>query len=199
RIGDRRHRHDRPRDAGECCRHTAPATHRTLLESSPRTLHRERRASKPNRTVPCHFLRPAPMAVGMGGSYSRHKEHTAMKKYKGFLTLKAVLTLLFFAAAPAHSGEKSRVTLLQTASGVRFGLRGDKPSSPAPTLFVFATRPEDTLGNDTYNKIGRLLAAKGWISVSLDLPCHGKDVKPKEPAGLDGWRYRVEHGDNIVR
>src|SRR5438128_5482306 len=92
-------------------------------------------------------------------------------------------------SAPLQAEEKPKIAVLHTPAGVRFGVRGEKPTAPAPTLFVFATGIEQTLDNEDFNKVGRLLAAKGWLSVALDLPCHGKDVKPKEPAGLDGWRH----------
>jgi len=111
------------------------------------------------------------------------------------------LVAVFLGLAPAASiwaAEKPKITVLKTPDGVRFGVRGEKPSTPAPTLFVFATGIEQTLDNEDFNKVGRLLAEKGWLSVALDLPCHGKDVKPKEPAGLDGWRYRLEQGDDLV-
>lgn len=90
------------------------------------------------------------------------------------------------------------VTILRTPKGVRFGVQGEKGKSPSPTLFVFASRIEDSLGNDTYNKVGRLVAKQGVISVSLDVPCHGEDTKVGEPAGLSGWRARIEKGEDWV-
>ena len=34
---------------------------------------------------------------------------------------------------------------LQTQSGVRFAVLGDKPPAPAPTLFIFATSADESL------------------------------------------------------
>jgi len=87
---------------------------------------------------------------------------------------------------------------MSTPSGVRFGLLGERGNTPAPTLFFFAGSIELTLGDDAYNKVGQLLAGKGFIIISLDLPSHGGDVVAGEPAGLEGWRVRLEKGDDLV-
>jgi dienelactone hydrolase len=107
---------------------------------------------------------------------------------------------LALAAPPgAWAGDERPVKVLHTPSGVRFGLLGDKGASPAPTLFVFASSVEGTLGSDDYNKAGRLLGKAGYLCVALDLPCHGEDVKKDgEPAGLDGWAVRLRKGDDLV-
>ena len=34
--------------------------------------------------------------------------------------------------------------------------------------------------------------------MSLDLPCHGQDVRAGEPEGLRGWRTRLEQGEDPV-
>ena len=87
--------------------------------------------------------------------------------------------------------------VLQHPAGFRFGVRGGKPASPSPTLFILAARIEDTLENDDFNKAGRLLRPDGFMSVALDVPCHGENVREGEPTSLPGWRYRLEHGDNF--
>jgi dipeptidyl aminopeptidase/acylaminoacyl peptidase len=88
--------------------------------------------------------------------------------------------------------------LLRTPDGIRFGMLGDKGATPAPTLFVFASRLEDSLGNKDYNKAASILVSHGYLAVSLDLPCHGQDEKAGEPTGLSGWRDRMEKGDDLV-
>lgn len=98
----------------------------------------------------------------------------------------------------AQTEEHKKMTILQTPSGINFGLLGEKGGSPAPTLIVIAGDIKGTLGSDDYNKVGRILANEGFISVALDIPCHGADVKPGEPEGLKGWRARLEKGDNFV-
>jgi hypothetical protein len=44
----------------------------------------------------------------------------------------------------------------------------------------------------------RLLAKRGYLSVSVDLPCHGDEVKDKERPGLAGWRDRLEKGEAVA-
>jgi dienelactone hydrolase len=88
--------------------------------------------------------------------------------------------------------------VLHTPTGVRFGLLGNKGPSPAPTLLVFSARMEDSLGNEAYIKAGRILAGRGYLCVSLDLPCHGEDAKAGEPEGLAGWRARLEKGEDLL-
>jgi dienelactone hydrolase len=107
-------------------------------------------------------------------------------------------TLLLVLVPGARGADAPGVRILSTPSGVRFGLLGDKGAAPAPTLFVFANAIEETLGNDDYNKAGRLLADKGYLCVALDLPCHGKEEKPGEPAGLGGWAARLAKGEDPV-
>ena len=88
--------------------------------------------------------------------------------------------------------------ILQTASGIQFGIMGEKPSSPRPTLVVIANDMTNSLENDDYNRTGKILAEQGWISVALDTPCHGADRKEDEPQGLNGWRARLEKGENFT-
>jgi len=91
-----------------------------------------------------------------------------------------------------------QVQILKTATGTRFGIWGDKPSRPAPTLFTFALSIEETLGSIKYRQSGSRLADEGFLVVSLDLPCHGRDHRPGEPAGLEGWRARIDRGIDVM-
>ncbi len=90
--------------------------------------------------------------------------------------------------------------LLKTADGTRFGLFGEKPATPAVTLFIFATGI-DEMGSDParyYTQTGRDLAKDGWLYVVLDPPCHGYDHKDGEPAALLGWAHRVKAGQDLM-
>lgn len=98
----------------------------------------------------------------------------------------------------AQAAAKLTVEVQTTAGGTRFGVLGPKPTAPAPTLFVFAHELTGTLESDDYNKIGRLLAAKGFVCVSLDLPCHGRNVRAGEPQGLEGWAARLHHDEDPI-
>ncbi len=100
--------------------------------------------------------------------------------------------------ATGQQSNETNITLYQTASGIRFGLCGAKPNAPAPTLIVIASTIQDSLSSDDYNKAGNILAKHGWISIALDTPCHGADHREGEPEGLNGWRSRLEQGDNFV-
>jgi dienelactone hydrolase len=108
------------------------------------------------------------------------------------------IVLAFIVPTEAWADDKPNVTVHKTSTGVRFALLGARGEVPAPTLFVFAVGAPDTLRNNEFNKVGRLLARQGYLCVSLDVPCHGEDQKPKEPGGLDGWRARLEKGDALV-
>jgi dienelactone hydrolase len=90
------------------------------------------------------------------------------------------------------------VNILHTPGGVRFGLLGDKGAAPAPTLFTFAQKIETTLESPSFASVGHELAKHGFLLVSLDLPCHGNDIREGEEPGLTGWRVRLEHGDELV-
>lgn len=109
--------------------------------------------------------------------------------------------LLLFAlaiAATAVRGAEPNIQTLEAPSGVRFGVLGEKPAAPAPTLLVFAGGFTDTLANPEFAEVGNLVARQGFLCVSVDVPCHGEDVLSGEPSGLDGWRYRLERGDDLV-
>jgi len=91
------------------------------------------------------------------------------------------------------------VQLLKTDDGVAFALLGEKPKAPAPTLFVFGADMRGSLLGEDVNHLGRLLIPHGYVCVSLDLPCHGSDVRDGEKAGdLTGWKDRIVNGENIA-
>lgn len=96
------------------------------------------------------------------------------------------------------AGAKLSVQVLKTPSGERFGMLGKKGSGPAPTLFVFATGLEESLQSADFNRVGHLLGQKGFLCVSVDVPCHGKDRAAGEPGGLHGWPSRLEKGKPLV-
>jgi dipeptidyl aminopeptidase/acylaminoacyl peptidase len=39
--------------------------------------------------------------------------------------------------------------------------------------------------------------SEGFEVVSFDLPCHGSDRRTGEPSELNGWRYRLQRGENL--
>ena len=91
------------------------------------------------------------------------------------------------------------INIMKTPQGIAFAMMGQKPAAPAPTLFVFGGDMHSTLAGKDVNRIGRLLVPHGHLCVSLDIPCHGLDVRPGEkPAGLEGWKVRIAKGENIA-
>lgn len=91
-----------------------------------------------------------------------------------------------------------KVETHKTETGIVFGTWGSLPNEPAPTLFVLASTIHETLGDAYFRQCGNALSAKGYLLVSIDLPCHGKEHRDGEPAGLVGWRHRCEKNDDFV-
>jgi dienelactone hydrolase len=114
------------------------------------------------------------------------------------LCLSGIVLLVSSAWQNTFAQPQTKINMLKTPSGIRFGVLGSKPSTPAPTLFILASSLEDSLGNDDYAKAGRLLLKKGFIGVAVDMPCHGHNRKKNEPEGLAGWRARLEKGEDLV-
>lgn len=100
------------------------------------------------------------------------------------------------APSPAAAAEPKPI-VLETPDGVRFGIWPTRPQAPAPVLFILSGPIEDALGTETFRKAGNLLGPKGYLCVSVDLPCHGADATPDENS-LKGWRVRSERGEDVV-
>lgn len=89
--------------------------------------------------------------------------------------------------------------VLKTPDGVRFGVLGDNPDAPSPTLFVLGGAMADALTAPNCIRSGRQLHRDhGFLCVSLDAPCEGAATRPGEPYGLNGWRHRVERGEDFT-
>ena len=113
----------------------------------------------------------------------------------GWLSFLPSLTLA--ETQPVESPAVMRV--MQTSGNTRFGLFGEKPNAPRPTLFVFATSVDDMGKLLVYSEAGRLLAKHGWLYVTVDPPCHGHDHREGEPANLAGWAHRIKSGENLTK
>jgi dienelactone hydrolase len=116
----------------------------------------------------------------------------------GMRAIPLAMAVLILSMPTIVACDVAKVRMLRTPAGVKFALLGSKPAKPAPTLFVFATTAEDSLKVEAYNQVGRLLSEQGFISVSIDLPCHGEDAIEGEPSGLDGWRKRLDNGQDLL-
>jgi dienelactone hydrolase len=109
----------------------------------------------------------------------------------------------YAAVATVAAGEPSAdVRIETTPTGVRFGTWGEVAAGPAPTLVLLANTIEGTLGDAYYRQAGGVLGAAGvdprFLCVSIDLPCHGLELRKGEPAELAGWRHRLEHGADPI-
>jgi dienelactone hydrolase len=119
------------------------------------------------------------------------------------------IAILLMVATPPAVGEhqdkvsdapdrKGEIRILKTGGGVRFGLWNHRPGPPAPTLFIFASTIDETLGDPYYRQCGDVLAKRGYLCVSMDLPCHGQEKRADEPEGLAGWRDRIARGQHVI-
>jgi dienelactone hydrolase len=114
------------------------------------------------------------------------------------LALAAVLLVVVADAQP-----QTRARHLQTAAdrrtedGVRFGFVGPRGPRPAPLMFMFGGERRGELEGEGSNLVGWLLAQHGFAQASLDIPCFGDDARPGEPAGMSGWRARLEKGEPL--
>jgi len=110
--------------------------------------------------------------------------------------MKLPALLLLLACAPLQAVEKPEV--LTTGEGLRFGIWPKKPAQPAPTLIVLSGKLEETLSSAYFRQSGDFLAKEGVLLVSVDLPCHGAEVRKGEPAGIAGWRTRLVAGEDVM-
>jgi dienelactone hydrolase len=90
-----------------------------------------------------------------------------------------------------------KVRLGRTPEGVEFGLWSTALQNPAPTLVVLSGTIEEAL-SARYLQAGSILAPKGYLSVSIDLPCHGNQARPDRPFGLQGWADRAAGGEDFI-
>ncbi|BBO35634.1 alpha/beta hydrolase family protein [Lacipirellula parvula] len=114
------------------------------------------------------------------------------------LAICALLTVVGARPANADDAAFGPVQTLTTADNVSFSILGKKPKKPAPTLFVFALDAQRTLNSGGYRQAANFLAQQGYVCVSLDLPCHGKQRRPGEAAEIKGWRQRADAGENFM-
>eukprot|EP00940_MAST-03C_sp_MAST-3C-sp2_P000906 g906.t1 len=91
--------------------------------------------------------------------------------------------------------------------GIRYGIvQRNGSTGRRPVLVALTGALSDTLGcNATgtpdpcyYANACEFLVPRDWICASLDLPSHGEEREPGEPEGIEGWRWRVDRGENIA-
>jgi dienelactone hydrolase len=107
------------------------------------------------------------------------------------------LVALGLSLMPATATE-TPVKLMETTTGVQFGVWGAESAESAPTLFILANSIEGTLGDPYFRQSGNQLAEQGYLCVTIDIPGHGEQHRADEPEGLAGWRHRLDHDENLV-
>lgn len=119
--------------------------------------------------------------------------------------ISAVVCLLFLTGGFTSSSlcaqaasETQLITKNRTNEDIEFGVWGSPGPKPAPTLFILASTIDETLGDAYFRQCGNELSKKGYLLVSIDLPCHGKQHRSGEPKGLAGWSVRCKAGNNFV-
>ena len=106
----------------------------------------------------------------------------------------ALLPALVFPGHARASEQPERTRTLETKDGIRFGLWSKRLAQPSPTMIVFDPGTPERLGDPYYQRRYQVLVDNGYLCVSVDFPCQGRDERPGEPKNLDCWRHRVEHG-----
>ncbi|MBL9214157.1 MAG: alpha/beta fold hydrolase, partial [Opitutaceae bacterium] len=114
--------------------------------------------------------------------------------------IRLLLPLLLFGLLPARLlGAADDLTTHTAPDGTPFYVLGALPSSPRPTLLIFAAEGRKALEESNFSEVGRLLRQEAeYLCLALDLPAHASDQRPGEPPGLKGWRARVDRGEDFV-
>ena len=97
-----------------------------------------------------------------------------------------------------HAQTDGLLTHHKTPAGVEYSTWARTKVRPAPTLFILSSTAKETLGNRYYRQCGNQLAERGFVCVSVDLPCHGKQQRKSEPGGLAGWSARAAKQQDFV-
>ena len=93
------------------------------------------------------------------------------------------------------------IRIIRMPGGLRFGLIGNGQTiQPRPYSFLRPWPRDDGGRNQSYTEVARLLLEHGILSVVIDPPAHGEDVRPGEPANAMAktWRRWLENGEDFV-
>ena len=115
------------------------------------------------------------------------------------LLLTTIVAALSVDIAGVIAESESKVLMMHTPDGIEFGIWGNtKRERPAPTLIVLATTIENTLNSAYYRRCGNQLTKRGYLCISINLPCHGDQRVASEPEGLPGWSQRAARNSDFV-
>jgi dienelactone hydrolase len=115
-------------------------------------------------------------------------------------TITITTSVVLLASVMGTNAEpESKIELMHTLDGIEFGIWGNtNHEQPAPTLIVLATTIKNTLNSAYYRHCGNQLVKRGYICISINLPCHGDQRVDGEPEGLSGWSHRVARDSDFV-
>lgn len=101
-------------------------------------------------------------------------------------------------AAPAAAEQLKPYTAI-TIAGVRvlYRYEGARPW-PRPTIWTFAGDAEVSMLGRDYSPVADALVSQGWLHLTLDLPGHGRDMRPEESTSLVAWRQRSLAGEDWI-
>lgn len=108
------------------------------------------------------------------------------------------LMIVLGLSALQTTAKETPIRLMETTTGVKFGVWGTESSEPASTLFILANSIDGTLGDPYFRQSGNQLAEQGYLCVTIDIPGHGLQHRSDEPEGLAGWRTRTDNGEDLV-
>lgn len=126
-------------------------------------------------------------------------QHTCSRK-NSLPTWLVVLLAVAFGGNTAHARPTADdLEKLTTPDGVEYHLwgQGEPGTPPAPTLIVLSGNAVDSLVKANFLKAGEQLVPRGYVCVTIDLPCHGEFAK-KGYSNLTGWGKLAAEGNDFV-
>lgn len=108
----------------------------------------------------------------------------------------AFSVLLLSTPAWALDSGESDVQRGTTPEGIEYGIWGRTDAAPAPVIFMLAGTIESTLEKPYFRQCGNELSERGFIVVSIDIPCHG--TQAGDCSGLGGWSHQVADNHDFV-
>lgn len=150
----------------------------------------------------CH--QPEAAVAGIAGQkpVDGKTAHSCGRRYATSRTVRQSLMMaaMLLSLGTKLLGQDAReIAVRRTPDKIRYGLIPDvQTPSAAPTLFIFAHGIEDMRKQPVYTEVAAILAAKGWVSVIVEPPCHGEDQRQGEPPQLQGWRHRLDQQEDFI-
>jgi len=120
-----------------------------------------------------------------------------MKKHPALLIILLFSIVTVSAQRPLESASTG-LRIEQLPSGSRYGIIGERHEKPAPLLLMIQGSLENALAEPIYTEAARLLREKGFVTVLIDAPAHGPDVRSGEKVELAAWSERIGSGEDLL-